>query len=408
MSVLRPLEALRPPPELAAQVASVPYDVINTEEARSLADGNPASFLHVVRPEIDLPEGTDIHADAVYEQGAAGLHRLQQEGALIRDDEPALYIYRQRMGDHVQTGVVGRCAVDEYDDDLIKKHEKTRPDKEDDRTRHVVTMRAHAGPVFLTYRGDDGINAAVRDATDGDPLYRFTAPDGVEHTVWRAPRSEAITAAFEQVPCTYVADGHHRSASASRARAVMRDANPAHDGSEDYNFFLAVLFPADQLQILPYNRVVHDLNGLDADGLRERIAQVMELQEGGAPTPDRRGTFAMYLDDRWYSLKAPDTALRQEDPVASLDAAILQDLVLGPILGIDDPRTSDRISFVGGIRGTDELVNRVRERDAGCAFSMHPLGIDQLMNVADQSRVLPPKSTWFEPKLRSGLVVHTF
>jgi len=188
----------------------------------------------------------------------------------------------------------------------------------------------------------------------------------------------------------------------------MRDANPAHDGSEDYNFFLAVLFPADQLQILPYNRVVHDLNGLDADGLRERIAQVMELQEGGAPTPDRRGTFAMYLDDRWYSLKAPDTALRQEDPVASLDAAILQDLVLGPILGIDDPRTSDRISFVGGIRGTDELVNRVRERDAGCAFSMHPLGIDQLMNVADQSRVLPPKSTWFEPKLRSGLVVHTF
>lgn len=408
MAVLRPLKALRPPPDLAAKVASVPYDVVDTSEARALADGNPHSFLHVVRPEIDLAEGTDLYADAVYEQGRLGLERLVTDGSLVKDQDDALYVYRQTMGDHAQVGVVGRCSVDEYDEDLIKKHEKTRPDKEDDRTRHLLTMRAHPGPVFLTYRGSENIDGLVADVMDGEPLYDFVAPDGVGHTVWRVTDHAALAHAFVDVPCTYVADGHHRSASASRARAAMREGNPAHEGSEDYNLFLAVLFPASQLQILAYNRVVHDLNGMDASAFLDRLGSVMEVAETASPAPDGRGRFSMYLDGRWYGLQAPPSAVEQDDPVASLDAAILQDLVLTPLLAIDDPRTSDRISFVGGIRGTDELARRVDQRGAGCAFSLFPLGVDQLMAVADQGKVLPPKSTWFEPKLRSGLIVHTF
>ncbi len=408
MAVLRPLKALRPPPDLAAQVASVPYDVVDTREARALADGNPLSFLHVVRPEIDLPEGTDLHSDPVYEQGRAALNKLQSDGGLVRDHGPALYVYRQTMGDHEQVGVVGRCSVDEYDQDLIKKHEKTRPEKEDDRTRHVLTMSAHAGPVFLTYRGTQAIDALVAHVVQSDPLYDFTAPDGVGHTVWRVTDHAALTQAFADVSCTYVADGHHRSASASRARASMRDGNPAHDGSEDYNLFLAALFPESQLQILAYNRVVHDLNGMTPAALLDRIGSTMEVVEDANPAPAARGWFSMYLDGRWYGLAAPASALEQDDPVASLDAAILQDSILNPLLGIEDPRTSNRISFVGGIRGTEELARRVDQRGTGCAFTLFPLGTDQLMAVADQDRVLPPKSTWFEPKLRSGLIVHTF
>lgn len=408
MAVLRPFAALRPPADRAARVASVPYDVVDTREARALAEGNPDSFLHVVRPEIDLPEGTDLYSDAVYEQGRAGLEGLQRSGALTRDDQQAIYVYRQVMGDHSQVGVVGRCSVDEYDDGLIKKHEKTRPDKEDDRTRHVVTTRAHAGPVFLTYRGTPRIDSLVTAVMQGAPLYDFVADDGVAHTVWRVTDHDAICAAFGDVPCTYVADGHHRSASASRARAAMREQNPSHDGTEDYNFFLAVLFPADQLMILPYNRLAHDLNGLSVDDFLVRVGEAMEVTEDAAPAPAERGSFSLYVGGRWYGLRAPASALENPDPVASLDAAILQDRVLAPILGIDDPRTSTRISFVGGIRGTDEMEARVNDRGDGCAFSLFPLGIDQLMDVADQNRVLPPKSTWFEPKLRSGLLVHTF
>ena len=408
MAVLRPLKALRPPPDLAARVASVPYDVVDTAEARALAGDDRLSFLHVVRPEIDLPEGTDPYSESVYEQGRMGLERLQAEGALTADPELALYIYRQTMGEHHQVGVVGRCSVDEYDRDLIKKHEKTRPEKEDDRTRHLVTMRAHAGPVFLTYRGTDAIDTLVADATGTPPLYDFTAPDGVGHTVWRVTDHAALTLAFEDLPCTYVADGHHRSASASRAREAMRAGNDAHDGSEDYNLFLAVLFPEAQLRILPYNRVIHDLNGMDADAFLDRVGSAMTLTPDRSPDPATRGSFSMYLGGRWYGLEAPTSSILQDDPVASLDAAILQDSILAPILGIDDPRTSDRISFVGGIRGTTALAQRVDQRGDGCAFSLFPLGTDQLMAVADEGRVLPPKSTWFEPKLRSGLIVHTF
>ncbi|MAG59063.1 MAG: hypothetical protein CMJ83_22475 [Planctomycetes bacterium] len=408
MAVLRPLVALRPPSEHVARVASVPYDVVDTAEARALAEGNPMSFLHVVRPEVDLPEGTDLYSDAVYEQGLKGLVKLQADGALVRDDSPALYVYRQIMGDHSQVGVVGCCSVDEYDQDLIKKHEKTRPDKEDDRTRHLVTMRAHPGPVFLTYRADDRIDALVTAAMADPPLYDFVADDGVGHTVWRVDGADDLAGAFEAVPCTYVADGHHRTASASRARAAMRDQNQEHDGGEAYNRFLAVLFPANQLQILAYNRVVHDLNGRRPEAFLDALRAVMEVTEDASPTPSSRGGFSLYLDGRWYGLTAPSSALEQDDPVASLDAAILQTLVLDPLLGIVDQRTSDRISFVGGIRGTDELQERVESRGDGCAFSLYPLGVDQLLVVADDDRVLPPKSTWFEPKLRSGLIVHTF
>jgi len=408
MAVVRPFNALRPPPELAAKVASPPYDVVDTSEARAMAGDNRHSFLHVVRPEIDLPEGTSLYSDPVYAQGRQGLQQLQEDGALVRDGDDALYVYRQVMGDHSQVGVVGRCSVDEYDQDVIKKHEKTRPDKEDDRTRHVVTMRAHAGPVFLTYRGTPEIDHLVSTICSTEPLYDFTAEDGVGHTVWKINQASPLSEAFAHVPALYVADGHHRSASASRARDAMRERNPGHDGTEDYNFFLAVLFPEDQLHIMAYNRVVHDLNGRESSEFLAALGDVMDITEDGAPAPDRRGHFSLYLDGRWFGLAARSADLDQGDPVGRLDAAILQARVLEPMLGIDDPRTSNRITFVGGIRGTDELARRVEAQKGGCAFSLFPLGIDQLMDVADVGRVLPPKSTWFEPKLRSGLTVHTF
>ncbi len=404
MALVRPFSALRPRPDLAEWVASVPYDVVSTPEARDLAAGNPHSFLHVVRPEIDLPVDTDPYHDSVYAQAKAGLERLKEEGTLVRDEEPALYIYRQVMGGHSQVGVVGCCSVDEYDQDLIKKHERTRPDKEDDRTRHVVTLRAHAGPVFLTYPGRADIDAQVSRVMEEVPLYDFTAEDGVAHTVWRTSATDGITEAFSAVEALYVADGHHRSASASRTRAQMRE----EFGSGAWDHFLAVLFPADQLRIMAYNRVVHDLAGLDSNAFLAAVSGCMVVSEGGEPSPPEKGSFSMYFDGRWYGLRAPGSALAVEDPVARLDAAILQSQVLGPILGIEDPRTSKRIDFVGGIRGTDELVHRVDDRPGSVAFSLYPLGVDELIDVSDAGAVLPPKSTWFEPKLRSGLLVHEF
>ncbi len=408
MAELRPFRALRPRPDLASKVASVPYDVVDTAEARELAAGNPHSFLHVVRPEIDLPPETDIHDDEVYEQAPRALARLVEDGSLLRDDDRALYLYRQIMGNHAQIGVVGCASVDEYDRDLIKKHEKTRPDKEDDRTRHVLTLSAHAGPVFLTYRGTARIDAAVESVTaTEEPLYDFVAVDGVAHTVWKVPDPVELEEAFREVPALYVADGHHRAASASRARAARRDEAESFSGDEEVNSFLTVLFPGEQLQILPYNRFVHDLFGASEAEFLERLGEVMKVTPGGPPSPDRKGAFSMYLGGEWFHLEAPRAAVEADHPVDSLDAAILQERVLGPILGIDSPRTSTRIDFVGGIRGTDELVKRVRDT-GGVAFSVFPLGVGELMAVADAGLVLPPKSTWFEPKLRSGLLIHEF
>ncbi len=407
MATLRPFRAVRPTPECAERVASVPYDVVGTSEAAALAAGNPFSFLRVIRPEIQLPPGADPHSDEAYAEAARSLGRLLTEGAMLRDPRPALYLYRQTMGSHQQIGVVGCCSVDEYDRDLIKKHEKTRPDKEEDRMRHILAINAQPGPVFLTYRDDARINALVRSFVEReDPLYDFVAEDGVGHTVWRVLQTDELTAAFATVPALYVADGHHRSASASRARAHRHHSTPNPTGQEEFNFFLSVLFPASQLQILPYNRVVHDLNGSTAEQLLTDLGYVLDVRAGAEPTPPGPGHFSMYLAGQWYDIAAPQEAIDDPDPVQSLDASILQGLILGPHLGIDDPRTSSRIDFVGGIRGTDELVRRVEERGDGVAFSLHAVTIEQLIAVSDAGLVLPPKSTWFEPKLRSGLFVH--
>jgi len=400
MASVRPFRALRPAPEFAARVASVPYDVVSTAEARELADGNDHSFLHVVRPEIDLPEGTDEHADEVYAKGAEALRQLAASEAFVREDVPRLYVYRLVMNGRAQTGIVGLVSAADYDADVILKHENTRPDKEDDRTRDLLTQRAHAEPVMLTYRGDDAIDAAVAEAMEAEPLYDFRAKDYVEHTVWTIPDPAPIVEAFGDVDALYVADGHHRSAAAARA---------AHElaGVDEAGHFLAVLFPMEEMEILPYNRVIYDLpvgKGKFLDQLRRRF----EVEEALFPEPDAYGTVAFYLgmDHGWHTLLLPET---ERDGIAdTLDVARLGEFVLEPMLGISDPRTDANVGFVGGIRGTEELERLVNSGDVDVAFSMFPTAIEELLDVSDAGELMPPKSTWFEPKLRSGLLVHTF
>lgn len=406
MSVIRAFRAVRPLPERAHKVASVPYDVVNTEEARAIAANNPLSFLHVSRPEIDLADGTNIYSDEVYARAKQNYQQLFDEGTLITEDEPTIYVYRQVMGEHAQTGVVAAFSVDEYDNDLIKKHEKTRRDKEDDRTRHILTLRAQTGPVFLTYRSNKEIDALVDEAMKGEPLYDITADDGIRHTVWIASDSEKLVEAFKSVPALYIADGHHRAASASRSRAASKEGNAKHDGSEEYNFFLAVAFPDNQLKILPYNRVVKDLNGMSSQDFLEAVKQVFDVSQKGNPSPDASGKWSMYLDGKWYALTLPEDAPKPDDAVAGLDVSVLQDKVLDPILGIKDVRTDKRIDFVGGIRGTDELEKLVNEGKAAVAFSLFPTTVDDLISVSDAGGIMPPKSTWFEPKLRDALLIH--
>ena len=408
MARIEPFRAWRPQPHLAAQVASPPYDVLSSDEAREMAAGNPLSFLHVNKPEIDLPPGIDVYSNAVYAKGAENLRRLQEDGTLLREPVPALYLYRQRMGDHVQTGLVAGASVDEYEADLIKKHEHTRRVKEDDRTRHVDALDANTGPVFLTYKARTEIDTLVERLTAAPPMYDFVAPDGIQHVLWvvaEASDRDALVGAFRRVPELYVADGHHRSAAATRIRAMRRDANPSHTGEEPYNFFLAVIFPDRQMKILDYNRVVRDLNGLDRDGFLEAIGAHFELERVGDGAPQRPAEFGMYLERQWYRLRAKPGTFPADDPVKSLDVSILQDNLLGPVLGIGDPRSDERIDFVGGIRGLGELERKVASGDWQVAFALHPTSIDQLFAVADAGLVMPPKSTWFEPKLRSGLIV---
>ncbi|HUQ15848.1 MAG TPA: DUF1015 family protein [Gemmatimonadales bacterium] len=404
---LNPFRAVRPHPDLAAQVAAVPYDVVNRAEAAELARGNPHSFLHVGRSDIDLPEDVDPYDSRIYRRAREALDELLAGGALRQDPKPGLFLYRQIMGGRTQTGVVGCVHVDDYERDLIRKHEKTRQDKEDDRTRHVLTLNANAEPVFLTYRGRpeiDGLVAGIVSASP--PLYDFTAPDGVHHTVWAVPDPGALARAFGVVPYAYVADGHHRSASAWRAGKELRAKNPSHRGDEEYNWFLAVLFPADQLRILPYNRLVRDLKGQAPSEVLDRLARLGKLTAAKDAEPDRTGVFCSYLDGRWHRLELDPRGIDRSDPIASLDVSLLQDRVLSPILGIGDPRTDKRIDFVGGIRGTAELERRVSSGEMAIAFSLYPTTLDQLMAVSDAGHVMPPKSTWFEPKLRSGLFVH--
>jgi uncharacterized protein (DUF1015 family) len=408
MAQLKPFRAWRPRPDVCAQVASPPYDVLSSAEAREMASENPLSFLHVVKPEIDLEPGTDVYAPEVYATGAANLKRLIHDGALIREEKPALYLYRQRMGDHVQTGLVAGASVDEYEADLIKKHEHTRPVKEDDRTRHIDALDANTGPVFLTYKARPEIDALVEQITATDPTYDFVAPDGIQHVLWVVDVEDdrdALLAAFAEVPELYVADGHHRSAAGTRIRALRRDANPNHTGEEPYNYFLAVIFPDDQMMILDYNRVVRDLNGLDSDAFMAALGESFEYEPTEDGRPARRRCFGMYLGERWYRLTAKEGSVPENDPVRSLDVAILQDNLLAPILGIGDPRSDERIDFVGGIRGLTELERKVDSGEWAVAFALHPTSIDQLFDVADAGLVMPPKSTWFEPKLRSGLIV---
>ncbi len=403
---LNPFRALRPPPEFAAQVACVPYDVVNREEAASLAAGNPRSFLHVGRPDIDLPATTDPYDDRVYAQGRAALDGFLRDGTLLRDPNRTVYIYRQEMDGRGQTGVVACVHVDDYERDIIRKHEKTRKDKEDDRTRHVLTLNANAEPVFLAYRTSAAISAEVARAVRAPALYDFVAPDGVRHILWKVADPTALLGDFAAVPLAYVADGHHRSASAWRAGLERRRENPHHTGDEEYNWFLAVLFPADELAILPYNRVVKSLNGMSAEAFRARLGQLGRLERVKDSRPPRPGSFAFFLEGAWWLLTVDEATIDRSDPIGSLDVSLLQDRVLGPILGITDPRTDKRIDFVGGIRGTAELERRVTSGEMALGISMYPTTMEQLLAASDAGQIMPPKSTWFEPKLRSGLFVH--
>ncbi len=402
---IHPFQGLVPTAAQAAEVACVPYDVVNAAEAAALADGKPNSLLHVDRAEIDLPPATDPYSAAVYQKAKDNFQALQTRGVLVRETEPCLYVYQQQMGEHVQRGLVAGCHVDDYDAELIKKHEKTRKDKEDDRTRLIDTLSADTGPVFLTYRDSAAVTALVNAKTKEKPLHDFTAPDGIRHSVWRIAGGAEWVAAFGGVPVTYIADGHHRAASAARVARLRRERNPQHTGAEDYNWFLCVLFPASELKILPYNRIVADLNGLSSADFLARVKATFGLEPQASASPAGVGAVSMYYDRQWYGLRMPVDP--KADPVGRLDVSILQDKLLAPLLGIDDPRTSKRIDFVGGIRGTGELVKRV-DAEGGVAFSMYPVTIEQLMDIADAGQIMPPKSTWFEPKLRSGLFVHTF
>ena len=403
--LVKSFAALRPAPDKASVVASVPYDVVDTAEARVLATDNPDSFLHVSRPEIDLPDTLDAHDDCVYAQGLKAFKDLQARGVLLREQDESFYVYRQIMGSHQQTGVVTCCHVDDYATDIIRKHEKTRKDKEDDRTRHCLELNANSGPVFLTYRDTPTVDALVAVVKKTTPLYDFTAVDHIRHTVWRVEGDAADwVEAFKQVPLAYVADGHHRAAAAFRSGKQRREANPKHTGNEEYNWFLAVLFPETQLRILPYNRCVSDLNGLTAQAFLAQARMIFKTEESVSATPSGPREVQMYLAGKWYTLSWDEF---DSDPVGRLDVSVLQDRLLAPLLGIDDPRTNTRVSFVGGIRGTGELTKRVDSGRDAVAFSMYPVTVAQMMDIADAGQIMPPKSTWFEPKLRSGLLVHT-
>ena len=407
MAVIRPFRALRPRPDRAQLVASVPYDVVNTDEARALAEGNPLSFLHVSRPEIDLPAGTDVHSDAVYRKAVETFETLISNCPLEKETDPCLYLYRLIMGDHKQVGIVAVCSIDEYDNGTIRKHERTRRDKEDDRTRHMLMLKAQTGPVFLTYRQQAEIEEQVASAINAEPLYDLTAADGVRHTIWRLGETDALVRSFESVPLLYIADGHHRAASASRARAELKEQSFAHTGKEDYNYFLTVIFPDSQVQILAYNRTVHDLNGLTKEEFLDEIRSQFTIAENANPEPPQRGHWSMYLDGKWYGLQLSPAATQPAGTVASLDVSILQDRLLDPILGIKDVRTDKRIDFIGGLRGTRELERLVNEGKAAVAFSLFPTTVEELLMVSDANEIMPPKSTWFEPKLRDGLLIHT-
>ena len=403
MALIAPFRALRPTPASAARVAAVPYDVVSVQEAQALAASNSLSFLHVSRAEIDLPAQTDPYSDAVYRKAVENFASLKRQAPLVDEDSPSLYVYRLKMGKHVQTGVSGTFSIDEYERGVIKKHEHTRPDKEDDRTRHMIELRAQTGPVFLTYRASNTVDSIVNDVMRGTALFDFTAPDGVQHTIWRAEEAEGrgLVAAFGAIPTLYIADGHHRAASAARARQQLRATAGQHCESDRV---LAVAFPDGQTQVLPYNRVVKDLGSHSPASFLAKLREHFDVHDGPA-IPARKGHVAMFLDGGWHTIDLGDAPreLRASD---RLDVSRLQESVLAPLLGIGDVRSDKRIDFVGGARGTGELEQLVRSGKCAVAFSLYPVSVDDLMQVCDAGGIMPPKSTWFEPKLRDGLLSH--
>ncbi len=409
MAIVRPFCAVRPNPVVVSQVAALPYDVFDRKEACQVVKGKPLSFLNIDRPETQFSEDVDIYADCVYEKARELLEARMTDGTFIQDEDPCYYVYQLTMDGRSQTGIVACSAVDDYVDQVIKKHENTREEKEMDRIRHVDTTNAHTGPIFLAYRAVEELDRLVGQVCAGKPVYSFTAQDGVEHKVWKiaAPGLlEQIEKAFRKVPVTYIADGHHRAASAVKVGLKRRKEHPNYTGEEPFNYFLSVLFSDEQLMIMPYNRVVKDLNGLSKEEFLDKVSQSFVVKEEGRYpyAPDEKGQIGMYLEGQWYSLKARAEIL-SEDPVKGLDVSLLQDALLGPVLGITDPRTDARIDHIGGIRGLKELERRVDE-DMKVAFSMYPTSIQELFAVADAGLLMPPKSTWFEPKLRSGIFIH--
>ena len=409
MAVIRPFQCVRPRKDVADRVAALPYDVYNRQEAKKEVEREPLSFLKIDRAETNFDDSVDTYAPEVYQKAKEILNEEIARGIYEKDDSEAYYIYELTMNGRAQTGLVACASVDDYVNNVIKKHENTREDKEIDRITHVDTCSAQTGPIFLAYRAQDAINKRVEANKEKEPVYDFTAVDGVKHRVWKMSDPEdveAIRKAFENLNQIYIADGHHRAASAVIVGLKRRKENPAHTGKEEYNFFLSVLFPHDQLMIMDYNRSVTDLNGLTVPEFLEKIKENFEVEKvSGQVRPQEKGTFGMYLEDGWYVLKAKENLYEGKDAVGRLDVAVLQDYLLNPVLGIQDPRTDERIEFIGGIRGLSELEKKVKE-GMKVSFSMYPTSITELFDVADQNLLMPPKSTWFEPKLRSGLFIH--
>ncbi len=414
MKLLKPFRGLRPRRDLASRVASHPYDVLNREEAYELAKDNPYSFLHINKPEVDVDSSVDVYDPAVYAKGAENLKGFMEEGVLQRDAADSLYVYKQVMGDHEQVGLVAAASVQAYEDGLIKKHEFTRPQKEDDRVAHMDALGAQVGPVFLTYQADTEIDALIAQVTAAEPEYEFDAEDGTHHVFWVVADNglaSAIEAAFDKVSHLYVADGHHRSAAAQRVKHLYEERNPDHTGNESYNWFLVVVFPHNQMQILDYNRIIADLNGATAEAFLTSLTEnfTVEQTDVAAAKPGRTHEFGLYVEGQWYKLTASESLLQSidpTDPVQSLDVDIMQRAILSPLLGIEDQRTDRRIDFVGGIRGLEELEKRVDSGEWQAAIALYPTSVESLMAIADANQVMPPKSTWFEPKLKSGLIVH--
>lgn len=413
MAIIKPFRALRPAAELASRVAALPYDVMNTVEAREMAADNPYSFLHVSRAEIDLPVGTDVHSPIVYNRAAENFQTFIKNGTLKQDDKPCLYVYAQTMDGRRQVGLVACSSVEDYFNDVIKKHEFTRPEKEQDRIEHMEAVKAHVGPIFLTYTPNTTVKTVISKIISAEPVNDFTSEDGIHHSLWVVDSVndvQTICTAFQnEIPCTYIADGHHRAASAAKVGKKLQAQNPSHTGNEEYNFFLSVLFPADELAIMDYNRVVKDLNGLDKNSLLEKLSEKFTLApiDSDKAKPAQLHDFGMYLDGQWYRLTAKNDSYTN-DPIGILDVTILQNNALTPLLGIVDQRTDKRIDFVGGIRGLKQLAKRVDSGEMAVAFALYPVSLRQLMDIADSGNVMPPKSTWFEPKLRDGLVSHLF